>query len=1069
MQHFITKCNAALKAALFISVTLITAPLLQAQEVAPELLQLPSNYVHDSSQPVQGMLNIIAVMVEFQPDSNPFTSGNGTFSDGALPYLEDPGTNIDPLPHNKPYFEAHLEFAKNYFERNSNGQLTIEYQVIDRVFQLPNEMMEYSPIGEDPSPFPLAEFAKDVWEVVGESGDLQLDITPDSQTAFVVFHAGVGRDIQLIGTILDKTPQDIPSVYLSRDAISRLFDDPAFSGFEIDNGNVLVNNTLILPRTLSRSGQDISGNTFVLPLSINGMITAQIGSHIGLPDLFNTKTGESGIGRFGLMDGAGIFAYNGLFPPELSAWEKIRLGWQQPFTINPGSEQSIDLPAAALRDPNSIAKIPISADEYFLVENRHRDIDNQGVTLTIRRPDGTEIEQTFSNNDTSFVFQLSGFADDLEPGVVTNVSNFDFALPGGPAGAIDESDEGRTLNGGILIWHIDEAVIRSQMAASEGINDNPERRGVNLQEADGAQDIGRPTQIGITQNNPNGSPFDFWWSGNNATVITQTGEITLYENRFGPDTTPNNNSNSGAVSFFELSDFSDILPEATVNIRSADPNSNLYTLADSKQNLPFTYFTPLSENHRSNYPLAIIPFTVNSADYVFIPAQEGIHIYDVEAKELSDLPANSEIQQPFFISGGNLFNLSNLPDGQPEISNSLYEWDGNSFNEIETFDSPANAGFISTQMSDIIQFDGTQARASLSPVFQFDEEFYSTSGQFSESVNGYSSFLDNDGMLTYTTPQQELSIQLPYGRNDVSGMHTGLFQKENSTYLPYVFTTNNLFIIQFDGQQTEVEVLIESNRLHWPALVDFTGDNNIDFILVDADKNRLIAKNRLGAVLNNFPITPPENIQFTGTPLVADLNGDGNNEIIITGQDQYTINLYAYNRYGRLISGFPLFVGNVGSKQYHQVHAVIAGNNLIAVSHSGDFWSWHFPEMKNVLWASRYGNSGNNKVTGNLAFKSVQLPSFGILNKAETYNWPNPATDQTYLRFQTEDAGEVRIRIATISGRLIYDRTVETRGGMPEEIEIDTSGWGSGGYMAVVSATVNGRTERKLVKIAIAR
>ena len=80
--------------------------------------QLPSFF--DSNQSVQhpdppAHLHVIAVMVEFQPDSNRFTTGNGTFEAGSIPYLEFPGTNIDALPHDQAYFEAHLEFAKNYF------------------------------------------------------------------------------------------------------------------------------------------------------------------------------------------------------------------------------------------------------------------------------------------------------------------------------------------------------------------------------------------------------------------------------------------------------------------------------------------------------------------------------------------------------------------------------------------------------------------------------------------------------------------------------------------------------------------------------------------------------------------------------------------------------------------------------------------------------------------------------------------------------------------------------------------------------------------------------------------
>ena len=37
------------------------------------------------------------------------------------------------------------------------------------------------------------------------------------------------------------------------------------------------------------------------------------------------------------MDGQAIFAYNGVFPPEPSAWEKIFLGWATPVTLSPGN------------------------------------------------------------------------------------------------------------------------------------------------------------------------------------------------------------------------------------------------------------------------------------------------------------------------------------------------------------------------------------------------------------------------------------------------------------------------------------------------------------------------------------------------------------------------------------------------------------------------------------------------------------------------------------------------------------------------------------------------------------
>ena len=65
-----------------------------------------------SSAGIQDTVKILAVMVSFQTDNDAATFGNGKF--GTI-YSQDNGNSIlDPLPHDKPYFEAHLEFVKNY-------------------------------------------------------------------------------------------------------------------------------------------------------------------------------------------------------------------------------------------------------------------------------------------------------------------------------------------------------------------------------------------------------------------------------------------------------------------------------------------------------------------------------------------------------------------------------------------------------------------------------------------------------------------------------------------------------------------------------------------------------------------------------------------------------------------------------------------------------------------------------------------------------------------------------------------------------------------------------------------
>lgn len=1021
-----------------------------------------------------GTLHIVAVRVEFQPDTTRFTSGDGTFSDDSIPYLQNESVTIDPLPHDKPYFEAHLEFAKNYFSRMSDGALNISYQLLDDVYSLPQRMDTYSPIGENPGSEPLANLARDAWQQVAKTGNLDLNLNPGDQIAFVLFHAGVGRDIELTGTILDKTPQDVPSVYISRDAFGRLFDDPSFSGFPIDNGNLLVDNTLILPRTLTRAGEDVTGSEVILQLSINGMVTAQIGSHIGLPDLFNTETGESGIGRFGLMDGAGIFAYNGLFPPELSAWEKIHMGWADPVEIDYSLGDAVSLPASAMRQPNSIAKVSLSGQEYFLIENRHREAGGigTGTTLTFQRPDGSLTTRTYTNTDTTFIFQLSGFSEELIPGVVVDVSNYDFALPGGPAEVLEETDEDneRILNGGMLIWHIDEGIIQQRLAANRGINDDSDAKGVNLMEADGAQDIGRPTAIGFFENEVNGSAFDFWWSGNDASVITSTQTITLYENRFGPNTTPDNDSNSGAKSQFELFSFSDNLPVASFQIQETAA-ADLYEPIEFIQSLPLFHATPSDDPYWSSYPLSSFIQLSAAGSFVYIPGRDGLSIYNLEQNELLPVYNSGQtLQQPFLDPQSGVITAAPNPGLESNsLSVSFLESSDTGLSQVGQINPALNHGLISSPSSNILHFDGTADRVRINPQ-SLETDFYDAPGFRSAQIQGYESILSNDGTVTIMTPSGSFTGNVLLPTTSFSRQHIGLIEIQNSGFKTFILIGNDIFLFDTrSGGGIEPRILHSSDQIEWPALVDLNLSGEIDFVFVDRETNDIVARNLNGAMLANFPIPAPQGTEFRGTPLVSDVDGNGEPDIIIAAQASESLNLYAYNSDGDPIEGFPLLVGGYPDASEEFIHPAINEKYLTAVSPVGDFRVWRFPNAQNTQWKSRYGNGGTNKLTGRLLDSDVQEPSFTVLNEEETYNWPNPASDETYLRFQTSEPGDVQVRITTTSGRLIYNQTHPSRGGAPEEIRIDTSGWGSGGYLAVVEATVNGTTERKLVKMAVAR
>ena len=156
-------------------------------------------------------------------------------------------------------------------------------------------------------------------------------------------------------------------------------------------------------------------------------------------------------------------------------------------------------------------------------------------TLTIRW-NGQQFTKTYLQDDPDF----NASNVDSIYGNVIDVDELDWSLPG----AIG-------YLGGLLIWHIDETVIVNNIATNT-INADPTHRGVNLEEADGSQDIGQTYGLlDPGSGSEDGSPLDFWFKSNNSPV---------YQNEFGETTHPNSLSNSGALSHITLNNFTDTDP-----------------------------------------------------------------------------------------------------------------------------------------------------------------------------------------------------------------------------------------------------------------------------------------------------------------------------------------------------------------------------------------------------------------------------------------------------------------------------------------------------------------------------
>jgi M6 family metalloprotease-like protein len=1001
-------------------------------------------------------VRVLCLRVEFVEDTTPLTTGNGKMDTFGF-LVPDSGLFYDP-PHFKRYFERQMEGLRNYYLAQSLGHLYVDFTVLPEdektCYQLPREMQFYG----DTTSFlaielGLVRLMRDAFKVADETDP---DIHFGDYDEFIVFHAGSG--LQADFGLRRDSPFDLLAGEIPSGAIEAYLGEPYIV---VDSGRTLIEQGTVLPEMM-RQDTMYEGETNILGMTgLAGTLVHEFAHLLGAYDLYDVTGYTMGVGSWSLMGyggwlgdyGAG--APPGVIPGFLDAYHRVKLGFIRPLVVN-APRDSVPVYAAQMdttlysargdTSPPTIVKIPITEDEYFLVENRQIDV---------RQPDTIDV--------------------DVEDGVVISVAfgEYDFFQP---------SDTAYPRGGsGLLIWHVDERVI-ADYGPYNAVNIFPERKGVDLEEGDGVQDF---DVVYWESRNPEyeiyGHKFDPFFVGG-------------YNDRFTARTNPNTDGYAGK-SFISVT----LLGERDSTVRLKDTIMSINVAWDLYQRgFPKTVgAAPLKSAFAADIygsdtlALAVLDTAGNLRVWrsdgtllrslgVGSPASADLAIGDVagDAKLEVVVAGNDGLVRMFPTTGAPLRMrtgdrivaapvLVDLDgDGKKEIivgstDMKLYAWKG---------DSSLVPGFPIHV--------GAEIRAAVA---------------VTDTVRPQMVLLSGDGRLFLFNPDASLAAGFPVVLSRAPFYAStqplvGDFNRDGSKEILVVAPGDHdcrLFVVSLDGRMLHQSgEFIRSPFTGMAAAADVNGDGYPDVLA--ASWNELFALNHHATLVTNYPLVQDSTYQTTelagnwiitfdayfvyaSSPVVADVDGDGTPDVVIGSPRS---GLLAFDgRTGRALDRFPLLTGASVSAVPLAVDLDRDGDVELAVgSDSGIFYVWDLPgPAGGIRWPCAYHDPCHTGLV-----REFELgPAPRSRNRAveALFVYPNPASDSAKVRYQLGSVAQrVRVRLLDMAGDPVGE---ELEGSATPNIDnektLDLRRTPPGMYAVRLTVTVDGRTEVRFTKLAIVR
>jgi len=1003
---------------------------------------------------------VVAARVDFQPQKNTFTTGTGMF-DTTYDSLK---TYLDAPPHDTDYFNYHLQFLQNYFDSVSKGNVYIKYVLLPNKATVPNPMGHYAP--PPGTSDTLAYLVKDGWSAAA-SANPQFDFNSldPAKAFFIIFHAGVGRDIDLSSTYgYNPQPQDLPSLYFNLNALESAFG-ASYKGVPVGSGNFVITNTAIIPETETRLVND---TPFVL--GTNALIAASFGNFLGLPALYNTTAGYTGIGSFGLEDIASILSSNnfsGAFPPVPNAWERAYLGWTKPVELRTVTPQKFTLSASqtAAATDTTIARISINTKEYFLLENRERNpADPKAIGIKIYAIVNGK-PKTYNFFSDVYGFNAVDISALDSGAIITGCSNYDWAIPGS----------------GILIWHIDENIIDSN-AQNNSVNASGHTRGVNLMEADGTMEIGVPIQTVFGTFISQGSVTDPWYNG------VHPGD-TSYANVFSDFTQPNSRTNAGFPSGILISNFDSIKAKMRFQVQTGMSGISM------THNFP----QRLDGNPGTN---AIVTADINSSgqDAVFLATPNSLLAWKHDGTKL----ISSTDSVALFASEPNIYIAPSIDTVSEKIFALSQQQHGavdsiwlNCWSPRDTANGVATAVFrklivsgmprsLSVPIIENMANGGRIIFAVDTLLYVYDESGNSLWKQSAGSQLPITAIAatDTPGVIVVDQSGQSISEwntitgKLNWVRTISIGGNTSLSVAEinagSQIEIVVVSDNGSNIVLNHAGDILSTLTLKSSNGapIANPSahgiIIDVKNDGNTEFVADGA--NLMFGQNVQNSTLTNFPVSFLANTTVA-SPIACQpdqqVNGIDIPSLIFAPTADGMFHAIAGNT-GQDFPGFPIAISTPVAAT-----PAITPNQLFIASADEYVYSYDLsvgnvpPTQGAGGWTQYLHDAQHTSYNGATAQPVAESSEF--FPAARAFNWPNPVYDKfTHIHFFVSENATVRVRIVNLANELIEQLPdFQAAGGVESDMELHTDGIQSGVYIVRVEADATGNTGVAFIKMAI--